>query len=259
MNTPRLLIDPDVPEFQRELLRAWSDEGPSSEARERAKAFAALACATGMAAGAGGAAARAGAAGGSIAPKAMSASGLAVLKWVGVGSVLAGLIAGGAMYARSDRTGERAAPGARLSPPDQAAAASPSQAPASQREPASTTLVSAPVASAPSASAVAPSGATRTRSSSPGSALSDQIASLDRVRAALAAGDSSRAVQLVDDYERRFPRGAFFQEAEMLRIEALVREGNRDAASSAADRFLATYPASPHIARLRALTGSAVP
>jgi hypothetical protein len=196
--------------------------------------FAALAGVAGMAAVAGGGvASNAGAVRGSIAPNAISASGLALLN----------------------------------SPPYPQPTESPSPVSAAEPEPTPTALLpSAPLAPLPDPTApmarrlTPPSAAMRTHSSStPPSTLGDEIARLDRGRTALGAGDAPHAVQLVDDYERRWPRGAFLQEAEMLRIEALVREGERDAASGAADRFLVAYPASPHLARLRALTGSAGP
>ncbi|MGH7296275.1 MAG: outer membrane protein assembly factor BamD, partial [Polyangiaceae bacterium] len=70
---------------------------------------------------------------------------------------------------------------------------------------------------------------------------------------ALAAGDAAGALRRVDAYDREFPRGALAQEATTLRIEALLRQGQRDAALRLADRFLAANPRSPYAARIRLL------
>jgi hypothetical protein len=240
MSAPRLLLDPGIPAFERSLLRSWSDEEPSTGARERVLAIAAFAGVAGIAAG------------GAIAPKAMTASGVALMKWLGIGAVVV-LAVGTASYVRTEaseqRAGERTAPTAR-----------PSIATAPTPPPASPDTTSGSVTPIAPAVAPAPPSAARAREHSmPPSTLSDQVEDLDRIRAAIAAGEATRALHLVDDYNRRFPRGAFSEEAEVLRIEALIRRGDRVAASRAAERFLASHPASPHAARLRALTGSVEP
>ena len=74
---------------------------------------------------------------------------------------------------------------------------------------------------------------------------------------ALVAGDPAQSKKLVDDYTSRFPSGAFAQEAEVLRIEALIKEGNEDAAAPLGLRFLTEHPASPHAIRVRTLLGGA--
>ncbi len=111
----------------------------------------------------------------------------------------------------------------------------------------------------PAATAAPPATAPRApvaRASRPASeSISEQIAELDRARAALDAGSTERALHLVDAYEASYPSGALVQEAELLRVEALVRAGNRPDAERAGKRFLAAYPKSPHAARVRALLG----
>jgi TolA-binding protein len=82
-------------------------------------------------------------------------------------------------------------------------------------------------------------------------ALGDQVASIDRARAALAAGDAREAVAQTDDNEARFPHGSLLQEATVLRVEALLRLGDRSRAHEVGERFLAAYPTSPHAARVR--------
>jgi TolA-binding protein len=76
---------------------------------------------------------------------------------------------------------------------------------------------------------------------------------LEAARAALAAGDPVTALAHVSDYERRFPSGALSPEASVLRIDALVAMGARTDALTAADRFLADMPDSPHARHVRAI------
>jgi outer membrane protein assembly factor BamD (BamD/ComL family) len=83
--------------------------------------------------------------------------------------------------------------------------------------------------------------------------LREQTALLDRSRARVGAGDPSSALTLLDDYDRRFARAPLAEESNLIRIEALVRRGDRGAASALARRFLRTYPASVHVARVTAL------
>ena len=83
--------------------------------------------------------------------------------------------------------------------------------------------------------------------------LEGEVAALDRARAALAAGDSARTIDLLDGYEQAFPKGALRPEATYLRIQALSKSGQRDAARELAARFLAKHPSSPHAAQLQAL------
>jgi hypothetical protein len=47
-----------------------------------------------------------------------------------------------------------------------------------------------------------------------------EVQQLDRVRAALAAGERERAVQLLDGYDRKFPNGTLLPEAAKLRRSA---------------------------------------
>ena len=83
--------------------------------------------------------------------------------------------------------------------------------------------------------------------------LREQAALLDRSRSRVAAGDPNGALALLDDYDRRFARAPLSEESNLIRIEALVRRGDRGAASALARRFLKAYPASVHVARVTAL------
>jgi hypothetical protein len=83
--------------------------------------------------------------------------------------------------------------------------------------------------------------------------LREQAEVLDGVRARLALGDAAGALAQLGDYDRRFAGGSLREESLLLRIEALVREGDGGAASILARRFLKTYPSSVHADRVATL------
>jgi hypothetical protein len=85
------------------------------------------------------------------------------------------------------------------------------------------------------------------------SSLEGEVTALDRARSALAAGDAAGALKLLAQYEQAFPKGALRPEATYLRIQALSKSGQHDAARELAARFLAKHPSSPHAAQLQAL------
>jgi hypothetical protein len=82
-------------------------------------------------------------------------------------------------------------------------------------------------------------------------ALADELAALDRARTALASGDSRRALTLLEGYGRSYPRGRLQLEAEVLRIDALARAGQREAARRRAEAFLRRQPNSVLASRVR--------
>jgi outer membrane protein assembly factor BamD (BamD/ComL family) len=82
-------------------------------------------------------------------------------------------------------------------------------------------------------------------------ALGDQVAAMDSARSALASGDAAEARRQLDDYEARFPNGVLAQEATVLRIEALLKQGQGGAARALGERFLADHPTSAHAAHVR--------
>jgi hypothetical protein len=81
--------------------------------------------------------------------------------------------------------------------------------------------------------------------------LSRELASVDAARAALARGDSTRAIALLDRYARVYPRGRLDLEAEVLRIDALAESGRTDAAHARAREFLRRHPNSVLAAHVR--------
>jgi hypothetical protein len=96
-------------------------------------------------------------------------------------------------------------------------------------------------------------------SASPASALPVELAMLDRARSATSAGDSGRALSILDAYAVRFPRGAMAPEAAILRVEALVKAGDRPGATRFANAFLASAPHSPYAARIQSLLSASNP
>jgi hypothetical protein len=77
---------------------------------------------------------------------------------------------------------------------------------------------------------------------------------LERARALVDADRPADALAALDAYDETFHRtGLLAQEAEALRIDALVRAGDRPDAEARASAFVASHPESPHAPRLRAL------
>jgi hypothetical protein len=118
-----------------------------------------------------------------------------------------------------------------------------------------------PTMSAPSGPALRPVPTASTLAAAPrasadsASSLAAELASLERARAALAAGRATDALALLDDHAARFPRGVLSTEAVVLRIDALLRAGRRANADALARQFLAANPTSPYAPRVRSLIG----
>jgi len=102
----------------------------------------------------------------------------------------------------------------------------------------------------------APSAQPAASSGSSGSSVPMELATLDQARSALASGNPAQALSILDAYAMRFPHASMASEATVLRIEALVRAGDRAAAQRVADSFLSFNPQSPYAARIRSLLGN---
>jgi hypothetical protein len=116
----------------------------------------------------------------------------------------------------------------------------------------------APVAdAAPSATTVersipsaAPAPSTPPPVHSAPATLTDELSSLKLASSALSAGDARAALAALDQYDRM--KGQKMRaEATLLRIEALARAGQPDAASTLAKRFVEQNPESPLVDRAR--------
>ncbi|MGC4066519.1 MAG: hypothetical protein QM784_18170 [Polyangiaceae bacterium] len=83
--------------------------------------------------------------------------------------------------------------------------------------------------------------------------LSAEIRMLDQARTAIRANNPSQGLVLLGQYVKRYPKGAFRQEAAVLRIEALAVAGSGEQAAREAARFIAHHPRSPHVEKLKRL------
>ncbi len=224
----RLLASPDSTELERMLLKSWQGERPSAAARDKTLAVLGLGGGVGIAA-----------AGGSIAPKAIAAGWLAIAKWLSLGVVALSAALGvtyAIQHARSPHDVADTVQATATVPKTVLAPAKPADT--------QVAVVELPETTSRTTTRPVPPAA---------SSLVQQVAAVDRARAALDAGDAARARHLVDSYEAEYPNGAVMQEAEVVRIEALVHEGNRAEADRVGKRFLSAYPKTPHAVRVRAL------
>jgi hypothetical protein len=97
---------------------------------------------------------------------------------------------------------------------------------------------------------------TEAKLDSPASSLAEELASLDSARALLARGDSAGALVRLDAHGRAYPKGRLQLEAEVLRIDALTKNGQTSLAKKRAETFLHKHPNSVLASRVRMLLGS---
>ncbi len=142
---------------------------------------------------------------------------------------------------------ERAAPSVPVPSPAETDAAR-ATAPAGPATPAG--HVAAP-ASAAVPEGTAPSTPSRpaSRGRAPGD-LSAETALIASAQAATNRGQAARALELLDEYDRRFERGALGEERAAARVFALCSAGRHAAARTEAARFLARWPRSPQAPRV---------
>jgi hypothetical protein len=98
----------------------------------------------------------------------------------------------------------------------------------------------------------APSSPTTTSADS----LREEIAQIDKVRAAMRQGAPARALSELDTYRARFPRGVLQQESVVLRVQALMTSGQTAQAQSLGQSFLAHHPNSPHAEKIARILGT---
>jgi hypothetical protein len=93
----------------------------------------------------------------------------------------------------------------------------------------------------------APSVSSEARPAEPGPSgqLSEELALLSQIRSSVQAGSPNRALELLASYEARFGRPIMGMEADALRVDALCRAGQRDAARASAQAFQIEWPGSP--------------
>jgi hypothetical protein len=118
----------------------------------------------------------------------------------------------------------------------------PSLAPVARRAPPSPP-VSAPPRDTPTLSK--PRGLDST------STLNAEVVALDEVRTSLSTEDASTALRQLDAYDRTCGACVLGDEAAVLRVDALTKQGDAAGAAVLAQRFLAAKPLSPHAPHLR--------
>ena len=259
---PVRLLEAGGSELLCTLLSAAREERPENAALQRTLTAvgigAALTTGAGAAAAAGAAptAVASGALGGAAlgTAKGVATSTLAiVVKWLSIGAVT-GLLASTAAYEVGSALTPRPPPEAPSASASPVLLAPPSlprvstaveDLPEIPRPPA---VVSAP-------SAVAPAPVASQAGADSGLPLSAEVAALDDARQALSAGSAARVLDLLSDYETRFPGARMLPEALYLRLEAFTLKGDRSDAEAVARRILRIYPSSPHAARARAVLG----
>jgi hypothetical protein len=89
----------------------------------------------------------------------------------------------------------------------------------------------------------------------PADALAEETRLLRDADAATRAGDATRALALLAEHARRFPRGALAEERDAETVLALCAAGRTEDARAAARRFLAARPGSALAGRVRSSCG----
>ena len=188
---------------------------------------------------------------------AKSGGALGLLKWSGIAMLGGAATIGGAAVYRHSQNARPAA--------EQAQSANPSRAEAARlAQPARAQLAAAPdkgeVAPEPRTTSAAlpaqPLPAPARASSGPALQpdIGQEIQSIDAARSALRRGDTAEALLALERYRAEHGRtGSLAMEATVLRIEALLRGGNRAEGMRLANSFLASHPKSPYAPRIRAL------
>jgi len=86
--------------------------------------------------------------------------------------------------------------------------------------------------------------------------LSDEANLIDQAREAVAGGDGSGALRMLENHRRRFLQPHLQPEALYLRMQALRLEGHLEAAMRVAQHLLAEYPNGPQSAAARAVVNA---
>lgn len=267
MNSPIRLLESSPNPAARTLLQAGLRDRP----RPSALRSTALALGVGgsLVAAASTSAAASTAATTIVAPLVAPSVTLMVGKWVVLGMLGGVALAGGASLV-SDATQHDASRAAKTTSmassrnePARAPTGSPSpalDAPSIQLEahdvsaPTATVISRPALAAKPRAEVAAVTPATPSSASLPNAqSLSREIAMIDASRRALSSGNAAAALTQLDEYAASLRTGTLDREAQLLRIDALVLSGQRAAALTLAERYLASYPNDPHAARLRDL------
>lgn len=161
-----------------------------------------------------------------------------------IASVGAGLVAAGAYYGVQSAS-EPVAP-----PPVMPPAATPHEARLAPAPVHSAPPVQAEPAVAEPEAAVSPS-----RRPAPVDPLVEEVAILSRATSALRAGNPGEGLRLLNEHQRKFPKGRLAEERRAARIQALCALGRRPEAEAELARLAQSSPRSPHLARAQRACG----
>ncbi len=103
----------------------------------------------------------------------------------------------------------------------------------------------------PSAKQTSPPSGSAAPKASTASSLVEEVAAVQKARAALAAGNATEALAVLAELDKTIPRGSLGQERVVLTIEALAASGQKGKAGQLAKAFLAANPSSPYADRVR--------
>lgn len=212
---------------------------------------------------------------------ALKITGLAFVKWIGVGVVAMAAAAGtyevvtrpttrvtrvDAATLVAAQPGGQASKPARVQRSNELAAKTIAPIAAAPEEPSQVELAAAAVdTSHPLAAATPlaqsgskPSSDVAANAASEGasgkrSGLAGELSLLDKARGAIAQHDASGSAAALDEYARRYPNGTMREEATVARIETLLLAGQTAQASAQADQFLREHPSSTNTKRVRLL------
>jgi hypothetical protein len=259
MNELEPLFDVSASARTRALLRAGRKDTPPDDFSQRLLAglgVAAVATTVSISAAAS-------ASGAAVSSAASSSGGavsavLAVSKWVAVGVLGGGIFAAGVDLALAPQPAlpvvSNAVPVAKPASvpskpqPRSGAGVMPETAPQAVPDHQREAVLTSPRPTEPTAAAAVAAGA----AGSPGQ-LGREVASIDRARQALGAGDAAGTLQELDSFEHTQQTGVLEREARVLRIDALLALGQTNSARSLAEQYVQQYPNDAHAARLRAL------
>jgi outer membrane protein assembly factor BamD (BamD/ComL family) len=82
---------------------------------------------------------------------------------------------------------------------------------------------------------------------------------VDAARGAVSKGAGDRALELLRQYQDRYPAGSFHPEVAALRVDALMKLGRSAEARAAAERFVAEFGRGPLADRVLRVAGLAQP
>jgi hypothetical protein len=140
-----------------------------------------------------------------------------------------------------------------LAAPSSTLRSTPSPRAASSTTKSTLTLAQKPTQKPADALAAPAGGPASTPSAAVNTSSTLELEALARVRRALSAHESARALAMLDDFTRRFPASRVAEEAAVLRIESLRALGRSSEALALARQFLHERPSSIYGAKVSAM------